>query len=62
MTLSEARERLAEGRHFAPGSMAPKIQAVIGFLERGGQTAVITDPDHVELALAGRSGTTIVAD
>jgi carbamate kinase len=62
MTLAEARERLAEGRHFAAGSMAPKIEAVIGFLERGGRTAVITDPDNVERALAGETGTTIVRE
>ena len=36
MTLAEAKERLAEGRHFAEGSMAPKIRAVVEFLERGG--------------------------
>jgi carbamate kinase len=62
MTLSEARARLAEGTHFAPGSMGPKIQAVIGFLERGGAEAVITDPENVERALAGETGTRIVPD
>jgi carbamate kinase len=62
MTLAETKERLAEGRHFAPGSMAPKIEAVIGFLERGGERAVITDPDNVERALRGETGTTIVRD
>jgi carbamate kinase len=61
MTLAEAKERLAEGRHFAAGSMKPKIEAVIQFLERGGSTAVITDPDNVERALRGETGTTIVA-
>ncbi len=61
MTLAEAKERLAEGRHFAAGSMAPKIEAVIQFLEHGGSTAVITDPDNVERALAGETGTWIVA-
>jgi carbamate kinase len=60
LTLAEARQRLAEGRHFAAGSMAPKIEAVVGFLERGGATAVITDPANVERALAGEAGTTIV--
>ena len=59
MTLAEAKERLAEGRHFAEGSMAPKMRAVIEFLERGGQTAVITDPANVERALAGETGTRI---
>ncbi len=59
LTLAEAKERLAEGRHFAEGSMAPKMRAVIEFLERGGQTAVITDPANVERALAGETGTRI---
>ncbi len=62
MTLSQAKARLAEGTHFAPGSMGPKIQAVIGFLERGGEEAVITDPENVERAMAGETGTRIVPD
>lgn len=62
LTLAEAKGYLAEGRHFAAGSMAPKIEAVIGFLERGGQRAVITDPENVERALRGETGTTIVRD
>jgi carbamate kinase len=61
MTLSQAKEYLAEGTHFAAGSMAPKIAAVVGFLERGGATAIITDPENVERALAGETGTTITA-
>jgi carbamate kinase len=60
MTLAEAKAYLEEGRHFATGSMAPKIQACIWFLERGGSTALITDPDHLEAALAGETGTRIV--
>jgi len=62
MTLSEAKACLAAGRHFAEGSMAPKIRAVIGFLERGGGQAIITDPANVERALAGEAGTHIVPD
>jgi len=62
MTVSEARRYLEEGTHFAPGSMAPKIEACIGFLERGGQTAVISSPEKLELALAGETGTSIVLD
>ena len=62
MTLSQAKEYLAEGTHFAAGSMAPKMAAVVGFLERGGATAIITDPENVERALAGETGTTIVRD
>jgi len=60
MTLTEAKRYLAEGGHFAPGSMAPKIEAVIGFLERGGGRAIVTDPDNVERALAGETGTHVV--
>jgi carbamate kinase len=62
LTLSQAKEYLAEGTHFLPGSMAPKIEAVVNFLERGGGTAIITDPENVERALAGETGTWIVAD
>ena len=52
---------LAEGIHFAEGSMAPKIQAVIEYLEGGGTTAIITDPANVERALRGEAGTWITA-
>jgi carbamate kinase len=62
MTLGEARGYLAEGTHFAPGSMAPKIEACIGFLERGGRDAVISSPENLELALRGGAGTHIVRD
>ncbi len=61
LTLAEAKEYLAEGKHFLPGSMAPKIEAVVNFLERGGGTAIITDPENVERALVGETGTRIVA-
>jgi carbamate kinase len=61
LTLAEAKERLAERRHFAAGSMRPKIEAVVGYLERGGTEAIITDPDNVERALAGETGTHLVA-
>jgi carbamate kinase len=57
MTLSEARQYLAEGRHFKKGSMAPKIQAIIWFLERGGQRAIVTNPENIERALNGETGT-----
>jgi len=60
MTLAEAKRYLAEG-HFAPGSMKPKIEAIIEFLESGGQQALITDPQHLVAALEGKSGTWIVA-
>ena len=57
LSLAEAKSYLAEGTHFAPGSMAPKIRAVIEYLEGGGHEALITDPEHLEPALAGRTGT-----
>jgi carbamate kinase len=62
MTVSQAKEYLAEGVHFAKGSMAPKIQACIGYLERGGGEAIITNPENVERALRGETGTRIVQD
>ncbi len=62
LTLAEARHRLAEGRHFAAGSMKPKIEAVVSFLERGGREALITDPDNLERALAGQTGTRVTRD
>ena len=59
MTLAEAKAYLAEGTHFAGGSMAPKIEAVVTFLEGGGQEAIITNPDNLERAMAGETGTRI---
>jgi len=60
MTVAEAKRYLAEG-HFAPGSMKPKIEAVVEFLEAGGKQALITDPPHLLAALEGRAGTWVVA-
>jgi len=59
MTLAEAKQYLSEGIHFAKGSMAPKIRAVINFLENGGKEAIITNPENIERALAGETGTRI---
>jgi carbamate kinase len=59
LTLAEARQYQAEG-HFAKGSMGPKIDAVISFLERGGQQALITNPENLGRALKGETGTWIV--
>ena len=60
MTLSEAKRYLAEGTHFARGSMAPKIRAVIWFLEAGGKQAIITNPENIGRALKGETGTWII--
>ena len=59
MTLGEAKKYMAEG-HFAKGSMGPKIQASIWFLERGGKEAMITNPENIERALLGETGTRII--
>ena len=60
MTVEEAKQYLAEGTHFAKGSMAPKIQAIIWFLEAGGKQGLITDPQNIGRALRGETGTWIV--
>ncbi|MFC2064747.1 carbamate kinase [Chloroflexota bacterium] len=59
MTLAEAKQYLQEGTHFAKGSMAPKIQAIIWFLENGGKQALITDPENIGRALKKETGTWI---
>ena len=58
MTLAEAKQYITEG-HFKPGSMLPKIQAVVDFLEGGGKEALITDPEHLAAALKGEAGTRV---
>jgi carbamate kinase len=59
MTLAEARQYMKEG-HFKPGSMYPKIEAIVDFLEKGGPQAIITDPPNIGRALRGETGTLIV--
>jgi carbamate kinase len=60
ITLEEAKQYLAEGVHFAKGSMAPKIQAIIWFLEAGGKQALITNPENIGKALKGETGTWVI--
>lgn len=60
ITLSEAKKYMSEGTHFAKGSMAPKIQAIIWFLELGGKEALITNPENIGRALKGETGTWII--
>jgi carbamate kinase len=62
MTLSQAKKYLAEGTHFAKGSMAPKMQAIIWYLEAGGKEAIITNPENIGRALRGETGTRITPD
>ncbi len=58
-TLPEIKQYLAEG-HFKPGSMKPKIEAIIEFLEGGGKKAIITSPENLLKSVKGECGTTIV--
>ncbi len=58
MTLAQAHQYMGEG-HFAAGSMKPKIEAVIGYLESGGTEALITSPAQIGEALNGKAGTRI---
>lgn len=58
VTLSEIKEYLGEG-HFLPGSMKPKIESVIQFLEGGGEKAIVTSPENLARAVRGEAGTTI---
>jgi carbamate kinase len=57
-TLPEIKQYMAEG-HFKPGSMKPKIEAIIQFLEGGGRKAIITSPKILLRATKGETGTTI---
>jgi len=59
MTVAEAKQYIKEG-HFAPGSMLPKVKAIIQYLENGGKKALITDPEHIGEALDGKTGTWII--
>ncbi len=61
LSVSEARRYLADGE-FPKGSMGPKVEAAITFLEHGGSEVLITSPASLERAFAGESGTRIVAD
>ncbi len=58
VSLSEIKHYLEEG-HFKPGSMKPKIEAIIQFLEDGGEKAIITSPENLLKAFKGEAGTTI---
>jgi len=59
MTAAECRKYLEEG-HFAVGSMRPKIESALKFLEQGGEEVIITQPHRLEPALHGIYGTHIV--
>lgn len=58
MTVSEAKKHIKAG-HFAEGSMKPKVESVVRFLEKGGRKAVICSIDNINEALEGKAGTTM---
>ncbi len=59
MTLSDAKKYCEQG-HFKAGSMLPKIESAIDFLEIGGKEVIITTPGLIADAVAGKAGTRIV--
>ncbi len=59
ITVSQAQRYSSEG-HFQAGSMLPKIQACIEFVQNGGSAAIITSPSKICGALEGKTGTRIV--
>ncbi len=61
MTVSEARQYMFD-KHFPPGSMGPKIEAAIQFIEGGGREVIITSIENAGQALRGNVGTRIVPD
>lgn len=59
VTLSEIKEYHAQG-HFPPGSMGPKVEAAISFIENGGREVVITSIENAYDAATGNAGTRVV--
>jgi len=59
ISLPEIKRYLEEG-HFKPGSMKPKIEAIIQFLENGGEKGIITSPENLLRGIKGEAGTTII--
>jgi len=60
VSVAEAKKYINEG-HFAKGSMLPKIEAVLKFLENGGRQAIITHPFKALEALEGKTGSHFVS-
>ncbi|PRQ00035.1 Carbamate kinase 1 [Enhygromyxa salina] len=59
VTMAECRRYIDEG-HFPAGSMGPKVEAIYGFMQRGGKRGLITDIHSLADALDGRAGTHFV--
>ena len=60
LTLESARRYLQAGE-FPPGSMGPKIEAALDFIENGGEECIITSTEKIADAVEGNDGTHIVA-
>ncbi len=60
LSAGEARGYLSAGQ-FPAGSMGPKIEAALAYLERGGKLVIITSPENIPEALQGMAGTRITA-
>lgn len=60
VTAIQLANYLKEG-HFAPGSMKPKVEAVLSFLQKTGKSALITNPTNIAAALRSEAGTWIEA-
>jgi len=59
LTYSQAKQYLSEG-YFPPGSMGPKIESALKYLENGGRRAIITNAEGLEASLSGKNGTHLV--
>jgi len=59
MRIHEAREYISQG-HFPPGSMGPKVEAGVKFVEQGGERAIICAMEQVDAAIRGDAGTAII--
>ncbi len=58
MNVKQAKEYISQG-HFEAGSMLPKIEAILWFLENGGKKAIVTKPEHLKQSILGKCGTHI---
>jgi carbamate kinase len=59
LSVGDAKRYLQEGQ-FPEGSMGPKIEAAIEFLENGGKRALITSTENIERSIRGKAGTEII--
>ena len=56
LSIKEAKKYMKEG-HFPSGTMGPKVEALVNFLESGGERAIITSIEKIKAALEGEAGT-----